>query len=172
MEPLDGGNKTKISAVAEIEIHGLMRLISPYLSHSAKRDQSKEMERIKRAIESQGNSPTEIAQPIVWPDLLTLRSYLSHRDSPTSALLLFHPELRLLQARGIGRAVPAICNCCAYCRLFYFLVQNESWISGWNVYNRPYTKARFCAHFLICNIVTAPAGPVEKSAKTFAGSGQ
>ena len=39
--------KTKISAVAEIEIHGLMRLISPYLSHSTKRDQSKEMERIK-----------------------------------------------------------------------------------------------------------------------------
>ena len=64
MEPLDGGNKTKISAVAEIEIHGLMRLISPYLSHSAKRDQSKEMERIKRAIESQGNSPSEITQPI------------------------------------------------------------------------------------------------------------
>ena len=53
MEPLDGGNKTKISAVAEIELHGLMRLISPYLSHSAKRDQSKEMERIKRAIEYQ-----------------------------------------------------------------------------------------------------------------------
>ena len=56
MEPWDGGNKTKISAVAEIELHGLMRLISLYLSHSAKRGQSKEMERKKRAIESQGNS--------------------------------------------------------------------------------------------------------------------
>ena len=63
MEPLDGG-KTKLSAVAQIEIHGLMRLISPYLSYSTKRDQSKEIARIKKAIESQGNSPSEIASPI------------------------------------------------------------------------------------------------------------
>ena len=63
MEPLDGG-KTKLSAVAQIEIHGLMRLISPFLSYSTKRDQSKEMARLKRAIESQGNSPSENASPI------------------------------------------------------------------------------------------------------------
>lgn len=53
MEPLDGG-KTKLSAVAQIEIHGLMRLTSPFLSYYTKRDQSREMSRIKRAIESQG----------------------------------------------------------------------------------------------------------------------
>ena len=63
MEPLDTG-KTKLSAVAQIEIHGLMRLISPYLSYSIKRDQSREMARIKRAIESQGDSPPESSSPI------------------------------------------------------------------------------------------------------------
>ena len=63
MEPLDAG-KTKLSAVAQIEIHGLMRLISPYLSYSIKRDQSREMARIKRAIESQGDIPSESSSPI------------------------------------------------------------------------------------------------------------
>ena len=53
MEPLNGG-KTKLSAVAQIEIHGLIRLISPYISYSTKRDQSREIARLKRAIESQG----------------------------------------------------------------------------------------------------------------------
>jgi len=63
MEPLDAG-RTKLSGIAQIEIHGLMRLISPYLSYSAKRDQSREMARIKRAIESQGDSPSESSSPI------------------------------------------------------------------------------------------------------------
>ncbi|HTY47948.1 MAG TPA: SRPBCC family protein [Methanomassiliicoccales archaeon] len=52
LEPLDGG-KTKLSADAQIEIHGFMRLISPYLSHSTRKDQRTEIARIKRAIESQ-----------------------------------------------------------------------------------------------------------------------
>ena len=64
MEPLDAG-RTKVSGIAQIEIHGLMRLISPYLSYSAKRDQSREMARLKRAIESQGDSPSESSSPIV-----------------------------------------------------------------------------------------------------------
>lgn len=63
MEPLNGG-KTKLTAVAQIEIHGMMKLIGPYLSYSAKRDQSKEIARLKRAIEAQRDNPSQTASPI------------------------------------------------------------------------------------------------------------
>jgi len=64
MEPLDDG-KTKLSAVAEIEVHGPLKLIAPYLSYSAKRDQSKEMARLKKAIEAQVDKPWKSPSPPV-----------------------------------------------------------------------------------------------------------
>ena len=53
MEPLDGG-RTKLSAIAHINLRGVMTLFAPFLSFSAKRDQAKEMARLKRAIEAEG----------------------------------------------------------------------------------------------------------------------
>ena len=59
IEPADSG-KTRLSAAVQIEVHGLMRLLSPYLSHRASRDGKAEFERIKHAIKAQqsGKSPT------------------------------------------------------------------------------------------------------------------
>ena len=45
-------SKTKMSASVLIDTRGLMRLVSPFLSLSAKRDASAEFERIKRTIEA------------------------------------------------------------------------------------------------------------------------
>ena len=50
-EPIAEG-KTRLSASVQIEVHGLMRLISPYLSRKASKDGKTEFERIKRAIEA------------------------------------------------------------------------------------------------------------------------
>jgi carbon monoxide dehydrogenase subunit G len=52
MEPADGG-KTKLSAAVQIEVHGLMRLLSPFLTRKANKDAKTEFGRIKRAIEAQ-----------------------------------------------------------------------------------------------------------------------
>jgi hypothetical protein len=51
MEPADGC-KTKLSAAVQIEVHGLMRLLSPFLSRKANKDAKAEFGRIKRAVEA------------------------------------------------------------------------------------------------------------------------
>jgi carbon monoxide dehydrogenase subunit G len=52
MEPADDG-KTKLSAAVQIEVHGLMRLLFPFISRNADKDAKAEFGRIKRAIEAQ-----------------------------------------------------------------------------------------------------------------------
>ena len=49
--PADG-RKTKASVLVLIDVHGLMRIIAPYLSYHAKRDASAGFARIRRAIEA------------------------------------------------------------------------------------------------------------------------
>ncbi len=50
-EPVDE-RRTKLSAAVSFQVRGLLRVISPYLSYSAKRDATAEFERIKSAIEA------------------------------------------------------------------------------------------------------------------------
>ncbi len=49
-------DKTRLSASVQIDVHGLMKLISPFLSISASRGASRGFDRIKRTIEAQGIS--------------------------------------------------------------------------------------------------------------------
>ncbi len=56
-------DKTRLSASIQIDIHGLMKLISPFLSISASRGARKGFNRIKDAIEAQGTSCTGLASP-------------------------------------------------------------------------------------------------------------
>ena len=51
MEPVDSG-KTKLSSTLNIKLHGLMRILSPFLSGNAKHEQELGLGRIKRAIET------------------------------------------------------------------------------------------------------------------------
>lgn len=51
-EPIAEG-KTSLSASVQIDVHGPIKLISPYLSFSANRDARRLFDRVKRAIEAQ-----------------------------------------------------------------------------------------------------------------------
>jgi uncharacterized protein YndB with AHSA1/START domain len=51
MESIDSG-KTKLSSTLNIQLHGLMRILSPFLSRNAKHEQEVGLGRIKHAIEA------------------------------------------------------------------------------------------------------------------------
>jgi carbon monoxide dehydrogenase subunit G len=51
MEPVHGG-KTNLNVSVKVEIGGLMRLFSPYISRKARKDASEEIARIKNILEA------------------------------------------------------------------------------------------------------------------------
>jgi len=51
MESVDGG-ETKLSSNLNIQLHGLMRILSPFLSRNAKHEQESGLSRIKHVIEA------------------------------------------------------------------------------------------------------------------------
>jgi uncharacterized protein YndB with AHSA1/START domain len=51
MESVNSG-RTKLSSTLNIQLHGLMRILSPFLSRNAKHEQEVGLGRIKRAIEA------------------------------------------------------------------------------------------------------------------------
>lgn len=54
-------DKTRLSALVQIDVHGFMRLISPFLSITASRGARKGFGRIKGAIEAQGDGGIGLA---------------------------------------------------------------------------------------------------------------
>lgn len=52
------GSKTRLTASVEVEVGGLMRIITPFLPYSANRDAKAEFVRIKRVIENIPDMPT------------------------------------------------------------------------------------------------------------------
>jgi hypothetical protein len=51
MESVNSG-RTKLSSTLNIQLHGLMRILFPFLSRNAKHEQEVGLGRIKRAIEA------------------------------------------------------------------------------------------------------------------------